>query len=71
MGHSWTNVWSISLDFVENRHSAVVDERWTDIVGGSLLKLVLWYDNEAGYSLRVLDQIKYVEDCANRSWTLA
>ena len=57
----------VSLDFVKNRHSAVVDERWTDIVGGSLLKLVLWYDNEAGYSLRVLDQIKYVEDCANRS----
>tara|TARA_B100001093_G_scaffold420282_1_gene412144 strand:+ start:19208 stop:20260 length:1053 start_codon:yes stop_codon:yes gene_type:complete len=57
----------VSLDFVKNRHSAVIDKRWTDIVGGSLLKLVLWYDNEAGYSLRVLDQIKYVEYCENNN----
>ena len=57
----------VSLDFVKNRHSAVIDKRWTDIVGGSLLKLVLWYDNEAGYSLRVLDQMKYVEHCENNT----
>ena len=50
----------VSLDFVNNRHSAVVDTRWTSVVGGNLLKIVLWYDNEAGYSLRVLDQVKYV-----------
>jgi glyceraldehyde 3-phosphate dehydrogenase len=50
----------VSLDFVNNRHSAVVDSRWTSVIGGNLLKLVLWYDNEAGYSMRVLDQIKYV-----------
>ena len=50
----------VSLDFVNNRHSAVIDNRWTSVIGGNLLKLVLWYDNEAGYSLRVLDQIKYV-----------
>jgi glyceraldehyde 3-phosphate dehydrogenase len=50
----------VSLDFVNNRHSAVVDSRWTSLIGGNLLKLVLWYDNEAGYSMRVLDQIKYV-----------
>ncbi len=57
----------VSLDFVKNRHSAVVDSRWTDVTGGNLLKLVLWYDNEAGYSLRVLDQIKYVENCIKDS----
>ena len=50
----------VSLDFVNNRHSAVVDSRWTSVVGGNLLKMVLWYDNEAGYSMRVLDQIKHV-----------
>ena len=50
----------VSLDFVNDNHSAVVDTRWTSVVGGDLLNLVLWYDNEAGYSLRVLDQIKYV-----------
>ena len=54
----------VSLDFVNDKHSAVVDTRWTSIVGGNLLNLVLWYDNEAGYSLRVLDQIRYVFDKA-------
>ena len=57
----------VSLDFVNNRHSAVVDTRWTDVVGGNLLKLVLWYDNEAGYSLRVLDQMVYVDSCIKNS----
>lgn len=57
----------VSLDFVKNRHSAVIDSRWTGITGGNLLKLVLWYDNEAGYSLRVLDQIQYVENCIKNS----
>ena len=50
----------VSLDFVNNRHSAVIDSRWTSIVGNNLLKMVLWYDNEAGYSIRVLDQIRHV-----------
>ena len=52
----------VSLDFVNDCHSAIVDTRWTSIVGGNLLNLVLWYDNEAGYSLRVLDQVRYVYD---------
>ena len=52
----------VSLDFVNNRHSAVVDTRWTSVISGKLLKIVLWYDNEAGYSLRVLDQIRFVSD---------
>ena len=51
----------VSLDFVNTKYSAVVDKRWTSIHGKDLLKLVLWYDNEAGYSSRVIDQIKYVD----------
>jgi glyceraldehyde 3-phosphate dehydrogenase len=50
----------VSLDFKKSDFSAVVDHRWTDVVGGKMLKLVLWYDNEWGYSARVLDQVKYV-----------
>ena len=50
----------VSLDFVNNRHSAIVDGRWTSVVDGKLLKLVLWYDNEAGYSMRVVDQVMHV-----------
>ena len=51
----------ISADWKQNRHSAVVDHRWTNVVGDRLLKLVLWYDNEWGYSSRVIDQICYVD----------
>jgi len=50
----------VSLDFLQSEYSAVVDHRWTNVVNGSLLKMVLWYDNEWGYSSRVLDQVKYV-----------
>lgn len=50
----------VSLDFCKNEYSAVVDHRWTNVVDGDLLKLVLWYDNEWGYSSRVLDQIEYI-----------
>lgn len=50
----------VSLDFKKSPYSAVVDHRWTDVIGGSLLKLVLWYDNEWGYSGRVLDQVLHV-----------
>ncbi len=55
----------VSLDFVNSPFSAVVDTRWTSIHGEDLLKLVLWYDNEAGYSSRVLDQIKHVNSLLN------
>ena len=50
----------VSLDFLKSEYSAVVDHRWTDVLNGNLLKIVLWYDNEWGYSSRVVDQLKYV-----------
>jgi glyceraldehyde 3-phosphate dehydrogenase len=50
----------VSLDFKKADYAAVVDHRWTDIIGGTMLKLVLWYDNEYGYAARVLDQLNYV-----------
>ena len=40
----------------------IVDHRWTDVIDGNLLKMVLWYDNEWGYSSRVVDQVKFVHD---------
>ncbi len=52
----------VSLDFKKSPFSAIVDHRWTDVIGGKMLKLVLWYDNEWGYSGRVLDQVKFVHD---------
>ena len=52
----------VSLDFLQSDYSAIVDHRWTDIVDGNLLKMVLWYDNEWGYSSRVVDQVHYVSE---------
>jgi glyceraldehyde 3-phosphate dehydrogenase len=50
----------VSLDFKRCEHSAVVDARWTNVVGDRLVKLVLWYDNEWGYACRVVDQVLLV-----------
>ena len=52
----------VSLDFKKCDYSAVVDARWTDVIGDSMIKLVLWYDNEWGYASRVVDQVSYVSD---------
>ncbi len=50
----------VSLDFKKSEFSAIVDNRWTKIIQGEVLKLVLWYDNEWGYATRVVDQIAYI-----------
>jgi len=51
----------ISKDFEKMEYSAVVDHRWTSLNDSNYLKLILWYDNEWGYSSLVLDLIKYLE----------
>ena len=45
----------VSSDFRGDSHSAVVDLSLTDVVGGNLLKVVAWYDNEWGYSNRLVE----------------
>jgi glyceraldehyde 3-phosphate dehydrogenase len=50
----------VSVDFVGSPFSAVVDHRWTALAGDRHLNLVLWYDNEWGYSSRVLDVAQLV-----------
>lgn len=52
----------VSLDFKKGEYSAVVDHRWTDVIKNNMVKLVLWYDNEWGYSCRVVDQVKHITD---------
>lgn len=52
----------VSLDFKSSEFSANVDHRFTSLVQGNMLKIVLWYDNEWGYSTKVCEQIKYIED---------
>ena len=50
----------VSKDFTGNPASSIVDAAMTDVIGGNLVKVVAWYDNEWGYSCRVGDLIKYV-----------
>lgn len=45
----------VSCDFRGNSHSCVVDLTLTDVVGGNLVKVVAWYDNEWGYSNRLVE----------------
>jgi glyceraldehyde 3-phosphate dehydrogenase len=45
----------VSSDYIGNSHSAIVDLELTAVVGGNLLKVVAWYDNEWGYSNRLVE----------------
>ncbi|MBQ8996946.1 type I glyceraldehyde-3-phosphate dehydrogenase [Candidatus Saccharibacteria bacterium] len=45
----------VSTDFRGNAHSSIVDLPLTDVVGGNLVKVVAWYDNEWGYSNRLVE----------------
>ena len=45
----------VSSDFIGRKESAIVDWPLSHLQGGKLLKLVSWYDNEAGFSQRVID----------------
>jgi glyceraldehyde 3-phosphate dehydrogenase len=50
----------VSLDFKGNPHSSIVDSLSTYVSGGNLVKVLSWYDNEWGYSNRVVDLIEYM-----------
>jgi glyceraldehyde 3-phosphate dehydrogenase len=47
----------VSSDFKGNSHSAIVDLPLTSVVGGDMLKVVAWYDNEWGYSNRLVELV--------------
>ena len=47
----------VSSDFIGNSHSAIVDLKLTNVVGGNLVKVVAWYDNEWGYSNRLVENV--------------
>lgn len=50
----------VSIDFAKSDYSAIVDHRWTMVNGDNYVKMVLWYDNEWGYSCRVVDLVNYI-----------
>jgi glyceraldehyde 3-phosphate dehydrogenase len=50
----------VSRDFNGNPASSIVDSLTTSVISGNMVKVLSWYDNEWGYSNRILDLVKYV-----------
>jgi len=50
----------VSTDYNGSSFSAVVDAELTHVMGGTLIKVMAWYDNEMGFSNRMLDLAAYV-----------
>lgn len=52
----------VSSDIVGNPHSCIFDSLATMVIGGNMVKILGWYDNEWGYSNRVVDVISLIMD---------
>jgi glyceraldehyde 3-phosphate dehydrogenase len=50
----------VSTDMLHNPNSSIVDSLMTKVLDGNLVKIVAWYDNEWGYSCRVIDLIAFL-----------
>ncbi len=51
---------SVSTDFIGNRHGAIMDLALTQVVGGDLLKVFAWQDNEYGYAYQLVRMVKHI-----------
>ncbi len=52
----------VSVDFVGNSNSSIFDAGYTKTIGGNMAKILSWYDNEWGYSCRVVDLAEFVAE---------
>ena len=50
----------VSTDMLHNPASSIVDSLMTKVLDGNLVKVLAWYDNEWGYSMRIVDMIDFV-----------
>jgi glyceraldehyde 3-phosphate dehydrogenase len=50
----------VSMDFKGDERSSIVDSESTMVIGGTMVKVIAWYDNEWGYSCRVADLVAHV-----------
>jgi glyceraldehyde 3-phosphate dehydrogenase len=48
----------VSVDIIRNPHSSIFDSLSTSVMGGTMVKIISWYDNEWGYSSRCVDLFK-------------
>lgn len=57
----------VSSDYIGNSHSGTVDLLLTKVVGGNLAKIMVWYDNEWGYSNRLVEVVSDVGQALHRA----
>jgi glyceraldehyde 3-phosphate dehydrogenase len=50
----------VSIDFRGNAHSSIVDAPYTSVMDGDFVKVLAWYDNEWGYSMRCVDLLGFL-----------
>jgi glyceraldehyde 3-phosphate dehydrogenase len=50
----------VSVDYVGDPRSSIVDAQFTQVLQGNMVKVVSWYDNEWGYSVRLADLANYI-----------
>ncbi|PLX27292.1 type I glyceraldehyde-3-phosphate dehydrogenase [Candidatus Parcubacteria bacterium] len=55
-----TNEPLVSSDFIGNAYSSIADLGMTKVVGGNLVKIISWYDNEWGYANRLVEMVEIV-----------
>jgi len=53
----YSNLPVVSTDIIGNPHSSIFDAPFTKVVQGNMVKTLNWYDNEWGYSNRVVDLV--------------
>jgi glyceraldehyde 3-phosphate dehydrogenase len=59
----------VSVDFNTNSNSAIIDGLSTMVIGTNKVKVLAWYDNEWGYSSRVVDLVKFVANAMKNAST--
>lgn len=55
----YTDLPIVSVDIIGNTHSCVFDSQMTSVIG-KMVKIIGWYDNEIGYSSRIIDLILFI-----------
>jgi glyceraldehyde 3-phosphate dehydrogenase len=50
----------VSIDFRGNSNSSIVDAAYTKVMDSDFVKILSWYDNEWGYSMRCVDLVVYM-----------
>ena len=56
----YTDLPLVSIDFKGNDHSSIVDGGLTRVIDKRMVKVIAWYDNEWGYSTRIMDLIMFM-----------